>query len=132
MKLTMTIDIPDDFLKDVLVTICETPGAYGIHYWANVEKVTKGKADDYTEVELAYDLEAGEEGNRKGRFTMGLEQIASGIAIIVGGTPEKLALHAANIGRVVSAVSSKDSGQIDGEAADWIAQAAIFGKVIYG
>ncbi len=132
MKMTVTLDIPDDFLKEVLVTICETPGAYGVHYWANVEKVTKGEPSDYTEVELAYDLEEGEEGNRNGRFTMGPEQIAKGIALIVNGAPGKIGLHESNIGRVVAAVAAKDSGNIDGEAADWIAQVAIFGKVIYG
>jgi hypothetical protein len=132
MKLTMTVEIPDEFLKDVLTSICETPGVYGIAYWGNVEKVTQGRPDDYTEVDLAYDLEAGEEGNRNGRFTMGLQQVASGIAIILGGSPEKLALHQSNIGRVMAAVAANDAGQIDGEAADWIAQAAIFGKVIYG
>lgn len=132
MKLTMTVEIPDDFLKDVLTTITETPGAYGIRYWGDVEKVTKGEPSDYTEVELAYDLEAGEEGNRNGRFTMGLQQVAAGIALILGGSPEKLALHSRNIGRVMAAVATNDAGQIDGEAADWIAQAAIFGKVIYG
>lgn len=132
MKMTMEIDLPDDFLKDILTTICETPGAYGSAYWLTVEKVTKGEPSDYTEVELAYDLEEGEEGDCKGRFTLGLAQIAEGIVRIITGAPDKLSLHESNIGRVVAAVAAKDSGQIDGDAADWIAQAAIFGKVIYG
>jgi hypothetical protein len=132
VDLTIKLTLNEQFLKDVLVTICETPGMYGIGSWGAVKRVTKGKPDDYTEVELEYDLKEKDEGNREGLFVMGLPQVAEGIRRILTTPRDKMALHPSNMGRVAAAVCSDDSGQIDGEAADWIAQAAIYNEVVYG
>lgn len=121
----------EDFVKSVITSAIES-GNYGIAYWANVDSISKGTSSDYSEVKLKYDLRDKPEGNREGRFTLGVEQIGEGIRLIMTGDPKQLGLHESNIGRVAAAVSAKDAGQIDGDAADWIVQVAIFGEVVFG
>ena len=130
MKVKITLELDEQFLKDVLTTICES-GNYGINYWATPGRVVEGTPTDYTAVQIAYDREEGSEGDRKGRIKMNLKRVAEGIQRVLTTSPKELYLHESYIGRIAAAVAANDAGQIDGELADWIAQAAIFKKMVY-
>jgi hypothetical protein len=121
----LTINISEEFLSDVLTVIVETPGVWGIHQWATIDEWNG------TTAKLHYDRADDDEGSRKGRATLTVASVLRGIQAIAETPRETMGLHPSNIGRVLGAAIANDSSDIDGEAGDWIAQAAIFGKQVY-
>lgn len=130
--ITTTHKLSKQFLMDVLCTICEG----GSNYWSDFVASKwegEGPARGYTEAKMLYDDPEQDEGNRRGRFTMGLAQVATGIQLIlekfcIEGCDDKHNLAQEIKGRI----ATLDAGNIDGEAADCIAQVALFGEIVYG
>lgn len=74
-----------------------------------------------------YDRKEDEEGSRKGRATLDFAAVIMGLQRV--GSAD---IYPALKGRILSAMANDDSGDIDSEACDVIAQLAIFSEVVYG
>lgn len=129
MKIKLEYNLSADFLKSVLVSAFES-GVHGVQSWGTATAVARtDKSGNYIAVKLSYDLKEGNEGDRKGRCTVGLKAIAAGIVRLLDN---KIDMGSDLRGRLAVAVVTSDAGEIDGPLADCIVQAAIFGDVIYG
>ena|SRR3990167_3887069 len=126
-RITLDFDLEEQFLKDVLVTICEG----GLCSWAHCERVWdqtgEGLDRSYTKARIRYDHQDQPEGSRTESFTMTLDAVAQGFRNLLA--PD---FKIGDRIPIIAAIMEDDAGQIDANAADCIAQAVIFGELIYG
>lgn len=140
ISITLDIEIPDQLCADILCTMLEG-GVYGIGYWACADNIqrTPGyddperKADwNYVSAELSDAEHDEDDPDSKPQFepkTMDYALIRKGIAACLAPGAN---LNKSTQGYIFSGVVNKDGGDIDGDAADAIAQFAMFGKLVYG
>lgn len=133
MKITLTLPVSDQFLRDILCTACEG----GSNYWANF-RCTERLGDEWQRVKVK-DVE---EGNL-GTFDITLTKLTAGIQILltakVGDTMPDGKLRESHFtvadsikATVYESLASLDAGNIDSNEADCILQYACFGGIVYG
>lgn len=120
-------ELSPQFVGDVLCTMIES--GYGWFAWESQERETA--ADEVlgwryrAAVAVEIDEDDGTEGQRR---KIDAAVIAEAIGKILTGGPTNSVLRDC----IASAVAEGDPGRIDAEAADCIAQIAVFGEVRYG
>jgi hypothetical protein len=103
----------DEMVRDVVDV-----AGYAIGYWASKAELNGG-IDTFT----TYTVTEAETGDE---FVLTFQKIRSARARLLDGRIP--------VGAYIKAmlVNNDDAGDIDGEAADYIIQAAAFGEVVYG
>lgn len=126
--ITITIDVPDSTCAAIICTAFES-GQYGIGYWACAEDVQHGSEDPlddlyYKSITLV-DAEEAEDW----KHVVDYAAIRRGLqAVLSPGFKVNPTMR----GYVQSGVVGDNLGDIDGDAADVIVQAACFGEIVYG
>jgi hypothetical protein len=123
MNLELQYTLPKDFLRNILISAFES-GVHGSHCWVDVVECRDTHAGGYDALYIKYDRKGGDEGSRKGRRVLDLEDVREGIRRLLASP--KIKLHSSYRGRIAAAVVNQDSGEIDGELADYIVQAAVY------
>jgi hypothetical protein len=116
--------IPKDFTASVVTTAIES-GVQGIGYWAST-RAYAWQGEDYAQAVIM-----DKESERPHMYVLNHETIKAGIHMIMDRENE-MALDDSYRHAVRQAVLDDDAGQIDGDLADQIVQAATLGDVIYG
>lgn len=137
VSISLSFAVSKQFLSNILTGMAETCPEMVSWFGDKNTKIIRieDDKDDQTWLEPLsvyrivgrYDHKSDEEGSRKGRFTMDMTAIADGLRHVGNAN-----IYPALKGRILSAMAEDDSGEIDSEACDVIAQLAIFGEVVYG
>jgi hypothetical protein len=124
MKINFNLDVSDEFLHDIFITANES--GYS-DYWAITGLIR------YNRLHVA---EYGDSVEMVSEKTITFPMLRQGIKRVLTrqmNNPAPYAnIHSRYSGRLLAALLEQDSGQVDGELADIILQAAYFGHIVYG
>jgi hypothetical protein len=130
-----TFMVSKQFLSDILTGMAETcPEMTSWFGDENIDIVRVGEDEDWLKplsvlrITGRYDRKKDDEGSRKGRTTLDFASVQ--IALTRLCTYQDLCVSIR--GRIIAGLIDNDCGHIDSEAADVLAQLAIFGEVVYG
>lgn len=130
--INISIELSDQFLRDVLSTACW----YGSGYWAGFKDVESHKGEIYDEVKGVTVLELADEDETISEHTIDLNKIALAIQNIIGRNFNSEESHAqCAVGysaAMLKAAVTNESGEVDADLADLVLQMACFGHIIYG
>ena len=127
---TRTFEIPVGLLRDIIITACEG----GIGYWSQLETYHGPNISDGVEGALPLRVREveyeGPDGGEYGEWmTLGLEETAKGIGILLEKYPQSVA--AKNIAGAVIGYAAGDF-DFDASDADMVIQCALLGDAVYG
>jgi hypothetical protein len=130
----VSFQVSKQFLSDILVCMAETcPEMTSWFGDESTEIVRIAEGEDWlTPLSVLriighYDKKGRDEGSRTGRAAIDFAAVVVGLQRVPHAD-----LYAALKGRIMQAMAENDCGHIDSEAADVIAQLAIFGELVYG
>ncbi|MGN7104887.1 hypothetical protein ACTHR6_24965 [Ralstonia holmesii] len=132
MDINLKLEVSDQFLWDVLCTAVEG----GSNYWAQFKTLERYEGEHGPEHARVRVTEYGDADSAVSRKEIGLTDLAEGMRRIMTRTMDKpedhANVHSSHSGALLVAVVEDDAGQVDGELADLILQAAMFGHIVYG
>lgn len=132
-RITVTLDVKDQFLRDVLCTAVEG----GSNYWAHFRSVKRFKGEYGLEWEVVTVYEVGDsDASHTAKHVVGLPELREGVRRVIMGDMTDKASHAnchpSNGATLLQAVVTDDAGNVDADLADLVLQAACFGHIVYG
>lgn len=135
VAISATFMVSKQFLSDILVGMAETCPEMTSWFGDENIKVERIAEDgDWLEplsvirIVGKYDDPKDAEGSRQRKAVIDMASIAIALHRLITYGPLSPEIK----GRILTAMAENDSGHIDSEACDVIAQLAIFGEVIYG
>lgn len=131
-RINISIELQDQFLRDVLSTACW----YGSAYWASFENAELKHNGHYEDIISITILEKGGEEEIQSTHHINLVKIARGIERLIGREFNSEESHAqcavSYSAAMLKAAVTNDGGEVDAELADLVLQLACFGHIIYG
>jgi hypothetical protein len=135
--ITVTYDIPEKLIRDIIITACEG----GIGYWSQLQTydgpaIEDGPTKDDPKGGLPLRIREIEEEEWNGETAvygpwrdLGIDEVVKGLQKMIQEWPESPCTQ-----RMMAAIANYDSGNYDYDAgdADCVIQYAILGEVVYG
>ena len=134
IKISMTVEVSDQFILDILTTMVESGGS---HYWATFPKVNRLENSDISSF-MVVETEEAEDAKAMGKST---DEIMATMVETV--TPQSIV---DTLGKIMSTPAlqhgyvwdyirqgmiEQDAGEFDADATDFILQITLFDKVVY-
>lgn len=137
-SITVKIDLTDEFLRDVMVTMVES-GNYCIWYWGACSDIRRmddhrrhrgGQCQRHVDEFFLRESENHDDDHLEPHSkVVNKVEVAKAIERILNGT---VPVASDIVGYIFQGVTTMDAGDIDATAADCIAQAILFDELVYG
>ena len=131
-QITVTYEIPEQLIRDIIITACEG----GIGYWSQLEAYNGPAIDEGAEGSLPLRIREIEEEGIFDEPTiygpwreLGIPEVVKGLELMIKERPDWGCTK-----RMVESLANYDSGNFDFDAddADNVIQYALFGEMVYG
>ena len=126
-QITLTFQLSEDLLADFLTVICETSPDTAM--WATARRIKRNAEGYVTQIELAYDTQDDDEGQRSGRAILDFDSIKRGIEIALQPDTK---ISGQIRDWIHECIADGDACMFDADCADAVAQLAVFGELVYG
>lgn len=131
MQATMTIEFTPQDRADILTTAIES-GHYAVHYWADVEQVSREKEDrslaglNPLSVRRLWLVEHDDEDRTVRTITCNTADLDAAASTVMRDHP-----NTDTAAQIRNSVATGDL-DLDAEAADVLVQIALLGQIVYG